>query len=581
MSRFGPLVFRLILGVIGILTTVTASRGQLPSSDPGSDREPPRCIAEADIQITANPSEIAAGQSSIVSWSVSLPQGCASVRVRLNNENVPRNGNRTVNPSQRTTYLLTISQTQSGVFAQRSDQTRISVKYPERVVIDPSTANPVQVLMGALQSGNVKIELCNVELDLTGKSLKIEDDTWLVALGDCARGPTRPGPRIFVTDHRTQSKPLFEIRGDRVRVSGFRLEGPSPEAIYQSDDRLERAILISPYDGVDETQPDGTVECVPKPILNVEVSNMDIFHWSGAAIDVRDSSKCGERGRLGRTNVGAIHIFDNFIHNNRHGDGNGYGVEVGSGAYALIERNVFDLNRHAIAGGSREGNDFSGYTLRENLILSEGGRHCSGHWYWPFCWQTHQVDMHGDKNGYFFGLFYSHCCGTAGETILIERNTILYDKGNAIKIRGNPVDKAVADSNVFQHPEKDAIAQNGEPGITINNPTNPIIKINIVFGAKPMEQLGTCDFEPDGKLDKFMATGVTWWAQSGETGQWRYLNTMPQVLSQLQLGDFDNDGKCDVGLGPANPAIPPTKYSKSGTGPWVAVIAVPVNSRSQ
>jgi hypothetical protein len=372
------------------------------------------------------------------------------------------------------------------------------------------------------------------------------------------------------------SKPLFSIRGDRVRISGFRLEGPSPEAIYQSDDRLERAIQIAPYAGEDRPGPDGNIVCVADPIQNLEVSNMEIFHWSGAAIDVRDNKECAERGRLFNTNVGAVHIFDNFIHNNRHGDGNGYGVEVASGAYALIERNVFDLNRHAIAGGSREGNDFSGYTLRENLILEGGGRHCSDRWYFPFCWQTHQVDMHGDKDARFLG---SHCCGTAGETMIIERNTILYDNGTAIKIRGNPTDKAVADRNIFQRKNDDkVIVQNGEPGVT-NNITNPIIKINNVFGAKPMNQLGTCDFDKDGKADRFMATGVTWWAQSGETGQWRYLNTMPEVLSKVQLGDFDNDGKCDVGYGPANPAIPPSKYSKNGTGPWVPLIAPPVSGQ--
>lgn len=580
MCRVSSLVFRLILVVTGILT-VSAS-AQIPASppkDPDSDPQPPRCIAEADISITASPKEIKPGQSSIVSWSVNLPNACASVRVRLNSQDVPRNGSRTVQPLQWTTYLLTISQTQGGAFAQRSAQTRITVKYPESVVIDPSTPNPIQVLTGALQSGGVKIELCNVDLDLTGKSFAIENDTSLVASEACARSSLNPGPRIFITDHRTLSKPLFEVRGDRVRISGFRLEGPSPEAIYQSDDRLERAIHIAPYDGVDVPQPDGSVICVPVPISSVEISNMEIYHWSGSAIDVSDSSKCGPRGRMENTRVEAVHIFDNFIHNNRHGDGNGYGVAVNSGAYALIERNVFDLNRHAVKGGSREGNDFSGYTLRENLILEGGGRHCSNHWFWPFCWQTHQVDMHGDKDAWRYG--GDHCCGTAGETIIIERNTILYDKGHAIKIRGNPVDKAVADSNVFQDDDEDhAIAQNGEPTV-INNVTNPIIKTNNVFGAKPMDHLGTCDFDADGKPDKFMATGVTWWAQSGATGQWRYLNTMPEVLSKLQLGDFDNDGKCDVGLGPANPAIPPQKYSKSGTGHWVPVIAGPVSSRTQ
>jgi len=97
------------------------------------------------------------------------------------------------------------------------------------------------------------------------------------------------------------------------------------------------------------------------------------------------------------------------------------------------------------------------------LILPGGGLHCD---FWA-CWQTHQVDMHGNVSTTFGG---DGCCGTAGETIIIQRNTILYTggflpgsargiggqrpvwaSGLAIKIRGNPIDKAVVDGNVFLH----------------------------------------------------------------------------------------------------------------------------------
>jgi hypothetical protein len=342
---------------------------------------------------------------------------------------------------------------------------------------------------------------------------------------------------------------------------------------------------------------------------------MEIFHWSGLGIQVVDNVEQAERGRLFNTNPNAVRVKGNFFHHNRHGAGEGYGVESSAGAYVTIEQNVFDENRHAIAGGSKnkDANDYSGYTARDNLILSGGGLHCldkkgegagigavvggilggivggligglpgaaigagigaglgaaggavAGSW----CWQTHQVDMHGDQSTLRLGEW---CCGTAGETMIIERNTILYTKGLAIKIRGNPADKAVVDGDVFKHENQgDAIDQNGDAGWFGDNITNPIVvRPNNIFGVDPTTELGSCDFFGDGQQDQFMATGVTWWAKSPVTQQWRYLNTMSEKLPQLQLGRIDGDAVCDVAPRTPRPETLPEKYSKSGTSPWL------------
>ena len=374
----------------------------------------------------------------------------------------------------------------------------------DRVVINASTQCsastqcPVEKLINALEEMpnrivagrpvHIVVELCDVDLNLTGHSLSILGNRSLIASPACARGPrTQPSlvPRIYVEDPRGLSDPLFQIRNDNVLFSGFRLEGPT-RGIGSGDDRLERGIWISPFD-VDQ------MSRLPEPIRSIEISNMEIFHWSGAGINVSDNTDVAERGRLFNTNEAAVRIKNNFIHHNRHFDGNGYGVEVDDGAYALIEQNVFDENRHAIAGGSSDvgAKDFAGYTLRDNLILSGGGLHCGSASIFSLCWRTHQIDMHGNKSTVFGG---QACCGTAGETIIIERNTILYTggpvpgtgsgwiQGYAIKIRGNPTDKAVVDGNVFKHASpSDAIAQNGEPGFG-DNITNPIdVRKNNVF----------------------------------------------------------------------------------------------------
>jgi hypothetical protein len=473
---------------------------------------------------------------------------------------------------------VTVGETAGGSYSETNGSAQLNVSYPATVVIDPTTPNPVQTLIGALEeSANPlqSVELCNVDLDFTGFSnIVIDGGRSLIASPACARGARNLGPRIFVTDRRSYSGALFEVRDSNVRLSGFRLEGPTT-GIGSDDNNLEAGIEVFPYE-----------QGNPTLIQNIEISNMEISYWSGAAIRVTDNTAILERGRLTNQNVSGVHVVNNYLHHNRHYDGDGYGVAVVDGGYALIERNVFEENRHAIAGGSSDGKkDYSGYTARDNLILPGGGLNCD----WFTCWQTHQIDMHGDQSTLLGG---DWCCGTAGETIIIQRNTILYtggfrpytppwtspnapdtiwESGLAIKIRGNPLDKAVLDGNVFKHwTRDDAIAQNGNPGFG-DNITNPIIVLpNNVFGSDPEVTLGSCDFAGDGQDDQFMATGVTWWAKSTTTLQWRYLNTMPELLPEIALGKFDNDAVCDVAPGPLPRLFKaPSTYSKSGTGPWV------------
>lgn len=555
----------LVIGSVLVLSgaaVVVGKTTQMRRAQSGEEPEPSRCISEATLQLTVTPPAVAYGQATVAKWNVSAPSGCSGLRVRFNGDAVATNGSRSIVPPVSAVYRLLVSETRGGVYAERSASANVQVSYLPRVVIGPNTQHPVAVLRGALESGNESqiVELCDVEIDMTGiTGVNIGDNRSLIASPNCARSMSRLGPKIFVTDRRGRA-PLFVIRGDNVLVSGFRLQGPSPD-IMQGDIK-EKGIVISPF-------------ASPAPIRNIEISNMEIFHWSGLGIQVIDNIEQAQRGRLFNTNEAAVRIKGNFFHHNRHGAGEGYGVDVSAGAYALIEQNVFDENRHGIAGGSKhkDGNDYSGYTARDNLIFPGGGKHCSEHWGFGFlgwrgnCWQTHQVDMHGDQNEWYSD--NNWLCGTAGETIIIQRNTILYTSGHAIKIRGNPADKAVVDNNVFKDSSRGhAIAQTGYCGFG-DNITKPIdVRPNNVFGVDPTKELGACDFNGDGVEDQFMATGVTWWAKSGATDQWYYLNTMPEKLPQLQFGKFDNDNECDVALRTARPEMLPEKYSKSGRSPW-------------
>ena len=540
---------------------------------PGSnDQEPSACISEATLQLSATPAEVALGQSTVVRWAVGIPANCRSMVVQLNGATVGATGSRTFTPGAPSIFTLKASIRRSGTYQQRTMTTPVRVLYPERVLINQNTPSPVSVLLGALASANYRqiIELCGVELDLTGRSnIVIPDRRSLIAAPACARGARNFGPRIFVTDRARGRRPLFVVTGDSVLISGFRLQGPTSG--IASDDNKEKGIIVAPVAGAG-------------PIRSIEISNMEILHWAGLGVQVVDNVELAERGRLFNTNEGAVRIINNFFHHNRHTQ-EGYGAEVSAGAYALIARNVFDENRHGIAGGSRNrtnNRDYSGYTARENLILTGGGLACS-HGFWARltapdeffrrrCWQTHQIDMHGDGNEWYSDSNWQ--CGTAGETMIIQRNTVLYSKGPAIKIRGNPADKAVVDGNVFRGTRGD-IEQNGSCGGWGDNITRPIeVRPNNVFSADPMSQLGRCDFAGDGQLDDFMATGVTWWARSPVTGQWRYLNTMPERLSQISLERVDGDAICDVTPRRARPEMIPRTYSKSGTGPWAPVLVI-------
>jgi len=568
-------------GLSSLLWLAAQAQAALPvGTTPGG---PTECSNKTTLNVKTSATQVNHGQSVTVTWVMNTPPECMGEDLypKLNGLAVDYSGSRTSVMVRDQHYSLQLfTSPVAGARPVKSAGASVKVLYPYLLRIDPNTPKPVDSLLGVLSANNANptqiVELCAVDLDLSRNSnIVIGDNRTLRAAPNCARGARSHGPRIFVSDRRSWDKPLLVVRGDNVDISGFRLEGPSPDIASDRDNNLEVAIQVWP-------------QASSTALRSVNVSNMEIWKWSGAGISIIDNADATPRGRMGQQNVGAVRVANNYIHHNRHTDGFGYGVVVGVGGYALIEHNVFDQNRHAIAGDSGNGRgDWSGYTIQENLILAGGGVHCAVQG--VACWQTHQIDMHGDKDL----PANPFCCGTAGETLLITRNTILYtgglrllsstgpqlnvwDAGLAIKVRGNPADRAVIDGNVFRHTSRDAAMQQNGNGIwplaQISKPLT--VLANNVYGADPMASLGQCDFVGDGKLDAFMATGVTWWAKSPVTQQWRFLNAMPGELSQLMLYDLSGDGRCDVVIKPARSYLPPTHYSSGGTSGWLPYLPV-------
>ncbi len=145
---------------------------------------------------------------------------------------------------------------------------------------------------------------------------------------------------------------------------------------------------------------------------SLEVDNCELSGWSHAAISLKGGDK--------------HHIHHNFIHHNQRA-GLGYGVSHGYGKNisSLIEYNLFDYNRHSLAGAGVPGTI---YEARNNVELGES--------------LGHNFDMHGGKNR-------RDGSDIAGTKILIHHNTFMNPKVRSISVRGTPEEEAQIYNNWF------------------------------------------------------------------------------------------------------------------------------------
>jgi hypothetical protein len=121
---------------------------------------------------------------------------------------------------------------------------------------------------------------------------------------------------------------------------------------------------------------------------DVEIDHNGISLWRDAGVMVLDGDGCQPGNLITRDNAGSVWVRDNYIHHNQHRTG-----DIGSG---------------------------------------HGG--------------GHGVDV--DHGAYAPG---DHECGTAGEYMDIEYNTVWNGNGSGVKLRGAPADKMGVRHNVFVH----------------------------------------------------------------------------------------------------------------------------------
>jgi hypothetical protein len=498
-----------------------------PPTDPDypSCTVPPVTCEGATGRVGATRDSILLGQSITINWSATLPAECTD-RLTLNQKGARTSGSEVVTPMSDTEYTLRVGK-------QGLASKLIRVVLPSTVQIEGGSAPWVALMKQALATPNTRVVLGkNVDMDLTGHSniqvargvtfeseappIVIAGNQLLAAASPIfdrpvARNGTVLGPRLYTNSH---PNPLFilphasaDYSSDNIRIAGFRIQGPRGD--IDGDDALEVGIEVA-------------------SALGVDIDTMEVSGFSGSAIRVSDDGGY----QLGPS---AVRIHDSFIHNNQHsadfvrGGGYGYGVDVGASAYARIERNVFDFNRHAITANGRAG---TGYEANRNLILRGGGYHGSA-----INEYTHIVDVHGDANPPLPFLDHVWDRGNAGDQFWITNNAFQYVNDYAIKIRGTPRIGISIANNIFA--QSDAIALNqGRTRIDVS-PNNTYDKDT--FGT-----YGVCDFDGDGKDDLLLATGVSWWMMSAGKLHWNYVSDNTETRAQIGFGDFNGDGRCDV-----------------------------------
>lgn len=493
------------------------------------------------ISFSAAPSEIPLGASANVSWSVQVPAGC-SYTLTVAGQSVPLQGalplQGTVadSPIHDTTYTLKLAWGPSQALWVTAT-TQIIVDLPvdpddptrKKVVI----TNPplLDLFFQGLATPNTTVVVDNaVQLDLSAwRHIYLAEGVRLVGGRTVVPGkPFQPGPRLFTTSMPDR---LFVVGGPRVRITGLRIQGHlsvDPPGIANDD--ADSSIGIS-------------IAFESRGPVPVEIDHNEIYGWSNAGIEVLGKPDWHDIALPTSFDPASMtltygpgtepaYIHDNYIHNNLHAGKLGYGVVVGdNGSHALIERNVFDWNRHAISG---DGSDFSGYRAYRNLVLSDGGNDTwlAGVWHY-----THEFDMHG-QSSYCLNGFADRDCGTAGHDIDIQQNTFLYTAGTDIKVRGTPQMAAVIKSNVFAHDSIGDAIDWTETGVFVGNDNRT--------GVTP-SAIDYCDFDGDGLPDRFLTTGQTWWFSSNRgTGPWIFLNASSSNLQDVTLGYFDGDNLCDV-----------------------------------
>jgi hypothetical protein len=307
------------LAAFCVLALLVPSAHAIPP-DPG---DLPPCLHKFSVpSFGVTPGRVDLGESATLAWRIVVPRECRNqLSFTLNGQSISVEGSRRLTPMANTKFTLQVRG--PGGLPRTIDTATLTVDLPHEVTIDRDDQQPL--LQQAVGTPATTVRVANhVRLDLSGyENIPVAPGVQLLG----GRTPRTAGGLLYTT---TRPKRLLVVAGDGVRISGLRISGPDM-GVADGDGGPASGIYIRSRN-------------------DVEIDHNEISGWKNSAVGVNDDDD-----RISYVlNPETVRIHDNFIHHNQRTGGFGYGVVIGDGAYALIDRNVFDYNRHAIAHRGRE-----------------------------------------------------------------------------------------------------------------------------------------------------------------------------------------------------------------------------------
>jgi len=249
---------------------------------------------------------------------------------------------------------------------------------------------------------------------------------------DVPEGVTLAGERGYggskgalLTSDALKTPVMIRAGGPDVHITGLRIHGPNPKRYLEH----HRRSFGEGGGGHKYYYKFPTSNGITTKYPRLEVDNCEISGFSHAGVYLLTAQ--------------GHHIHHNHIHHCQY-QGLGYGV-CHNTASSLLEYNLFNWNRHSIAGTGRPGNS---YVARHNVELGVSLSHC--------------FDMHGGRDR-------KDGTNIAGTSIEIYNNMFRAQQ-TPVVIRGVPEEKCEVHHNWFlRHGEaRQAVRSSGKTKVFSN-----------------------------------------------------------------------------------------------------------------